>query len=234
NTFLHFYGEPVARLSRGTSIYDKNKVHKRSFLFHILKYLLFAAPCAHLGEIDYLLSDRLLSQIVCREFIDKICKDWSHPTIYSTVLINVDVGLLSIQSVDTSPTSSPLKGIIYLLILSALGSLFFAWLLLRHNKTRSNISTCEAVNIMNSYQDSSCRYDNIAIIYSLLYALLMWGWVLPFEPNPHFDGHQDLLFRHCICDHVFMGHCTSDSCAIYYETGCFGQLGHFLRMGIFH
>ncbi|KAK0215246.1 hypothetical protein EDD85DRAFT_798754 [Armillaria nabsnona] len=168
NTFLHFYGEPVARLSRGTSIYDKNKVHKRSFLFHILKYLLFAAPCAHLGEIDYLLSDGLLSQIVCREFIDKICKDWSHPTIYSTVLINVDVGLLSIQSVDTSPTSSPLKGIIYLLILSALGSLFFARLLLRHNKTRSNISTCEAVNIMNSYQDSSCRYDNIAIIYSLL------------------------------------------------------------------
>ncbi|PBK81634.1 hypothetical protein ARMGADRAFT_1144086 [Armillaria gallica] len=46
--FLHFYSEPFTCLSRGTSVYNKNKVHKRSFLFHILKYLLFAAPCAHL------------------------------------------------------------------------------------------------------------------------------------------------------------------------------------------
>ncbi|PBK85811.1 hypothetical protein ARMGADRAFT_1035999 [Armillaria gallica] len=57
--------------------------------------------------------DRLLSQVVWREFINKICKDWSHLTIY--------------------------------------------------------------VNVMNSYQYSSCRYDNITIIYSLPYALLMWG-----------------------------------------------------------
>ncbi|PBK92394.1 hypothetical protein ARMGADRAFT_1080484 [Armillaria gallica] len=173
--FLHFYGEPAARLNRGTSIYDKNKVHKRSFLFHILKCLLFGAPCAHLREIESMLLDGLVSQVAWREFIDKICKDWSHLTIYSTVLITVDVGFLSIQSVDASPTSSPLKSIIYLSILSSLGSLFFALLLLRHNNTRRNISTCEAVNIMNSYQDSSCRYDNIAIIYSLPYALLMWG-----------------------------------------------------------
>ncbi|KAK0236651.1 hypothetical protein EDD85DRAFT_581613 [Armillaria nabsnona] len=173
--FLHFYGEPVARLNRGTSIYDKNKVYKRSFLFHVLKCLLFAAPCAHLREIESMLSDGLLSQVAWREFIDKICKDWSHLTLYSTVLINVDVAFLSIQSVDASPTSLPLKSFIYLSILSSLGSLFFSLLLHRRNNTRPNISTCEAVKIMNSYQDSSCRYDNIAIIYSLPYALLMWG-----------------------------------------------------------
>ncbi len=80
--FLHFYGEPVARLNRGTSIYDKNKVHKRSFLFHVLKCLLFGAPCAHLREIESMLLDGLLSQVAWREFIDKICKDWSHLTIY--------------------------------------------------------------------------------------------------------------------------------------------------------
>ncbi|KAK0478901.1 hypothetical protein IW261DRAFT_1564961 [Armillaria novae-zelandiae] len=173
--FLHFYGEPAARLNRGTSIYDKSKVHKRSFLFRILKYLLFAAPCTHLREIESMMSDGLLSQVAWRDFIDRNCKDWSHLTLYSTVLINVDVAFSSIQSVDTSPTSSPLKIVIHLSMLSSLGSLFFALLLLRRNNTRPNISADEAVKIMNSYQDSSCRYDNIAIIYSLPYALLIWG-----------------------------------------------------------
>ncbi|PBK92388.1 hypothetical protein ARMGADRAFT_159012 [Armillaria gallica] len=173
--FLHFYGEPAARLNRGTSVYDKNKIHKRSFLFHILKCLLFAAPCTHLREIESMLSDGLLNQVVWREFIDKICKDWSHLTLYSTVLINVDVAVLSIQSVDTGPASSPLKIVIYLSVISSLGSIFFALLLLRCNNTRPNISADEAVKIMNSYQDSSCAYNNIAIIYSLPYALLMWG-----------------------------------------------------------
>ncbi|PBK68554.1 hypothetical protein ARMSODRAFT_958212, partial [Armillaria solidipes] len=174
--FLHFYGERTARLSRGTSVYDKNQVHKRSVLFHILNIcLLFAAPCAHLREIESMLSDELLSQVVWRGFVDKICKDWSHLTLYSTVLINVDVAVLSIQSVDTAPTSSPLKIVIYLSVLSSLGSIFFALLLLRSNNTRSNISTDEAGKIMSSYQGSSCRYENIAIIYSLPYALLMWG-----------------------------------------------------------
>ncbi|KAK0189894.1 hypothetical protein F5146DRAFT_1139392 [Armillaria mellea] len=173
--FLQFYGEPAARLNRGTSIYDKNRVHKRSLLFHILKCLLFAASCAHLREIEYMLSDGLLSQVAWRDFVEKICKDWSHLTLYSTVLINADIAFLSIQSVDASPPSSPLKIVIYLSILSSLGSLFFALLLLRRNNPRANISTCEAVKIMNSYQDSSCRYDSIAIIYSLPYALLIWG-----------------------------------------------------------
>ncbi|KAK0478863.1 hypothetical protein IW261DRAFT_191354 [Armillaria novae-zelandiae] len=96
--FLHFYGEPAARLNRGTSIYDKSKVHKRSFLFHILKCLLFAAPCTHLREIESMLSDGLLSQVAWRDFIDRNCKNWSHLTLYSTVLINVDVAFSSIQS----------------------------------------------------------------------------------------------------------------------------------------
>lgn len=175
--FLHFYGEPAARLNRGTSIYDKNKVHMHSFLFHILQHLLFAAPCAHLHEIESMLSDGLLSREAWRGFIDKICQDWSHLTVYSTVLINVDVAFLSIQSVDTGPSSSPLKIFIYLSVVSSLGSIFFALLLLRRNNTRLNISTDEAATIMNSYQDSSYRYENIAILYSLPYALLMWGIV---------------------------------------------------------
>ncbi|KAK0437173.1 hypothetical protein EV421DRAFT_1977793, partial [Armillaria borealis] len=169
NRFLNFYGEPAARLERGTSIYDKNKVYKCSFLFHILNCLLFAAPCTHLREIESILSDGLLSQVVWRDFIDKICKDWAHLTLYSTVLINVDVAFLSIQSVDTGPTSSPLKVFIYVSVISSLGSIFFALLLLRRNNTR--------LNIMNSYQDSaySLRYENIAIVFCLPYALLMWG-----------------------------------------------------------
>ncbi|KAK0462977.1 uncharacterized protein EV420DRAFT_1639066 [Desarmillaria tabescens] len=173
--FLHFYGEPVARLNRGTSIYDKNKVHKCSFLFHVLKFLLFAAPSAYLHEIESMLSDGLLSRVVWRDFVDKICKDWSHLTVYSTVLINVDVAFLSIQSIDAGPTSSPLKIAVYLSVISSLGSIFFALLFLRCNNTRLNISTDEAAKIMNSYQDTSCRYENIAILYSLPYALLMWG-----------------------------------------------------------
>ncbi|KAK0213654.1 hypothetical protein IW262DRAFT_1466983 [Armillaria fumosa] len=166
--FLHFYGEPAARLNRGTSIYDKNKVHKRSFLFQILKCLLFAAPCAHLHEIESMMSDGVLSQVAWRDFIDRICKDWSHLTLYSTVLINVDVAVLSIQSVDTS---SPVKIVIHLSILSSLGSLFFALLLLRRNNTRPNISADEAAR----FCPTVTLYDNIAIIYSLPYALLIWG-----------------------------------------------------------
>ncbi|PBK81348.1 hypothetical protein ARMGADRAFT_1020367 [Armillaria gallica] len=177
NRFFHFYGEPAARLDRTTSIYDKNKVHKCSFLFHILNCLLFTAPCAHLRDIESILSDGILSQVVWRDFIKKICKDWADLTLYSTVLINVDVAFLSIQSVDTSPASMPLKVFIYLSVISSLGSIFFALLLLRHNNTRLNVSIEEAIKIMNSYQDSaySLRYENIAIVYCLPFALLMWG-----------------------------------------------------------
>ncbi|KAG7447110.1 uncharacterized protein BT62DRAFT_919083 [Guyanagaster necrorhizus] len=169
--FLHFYGEPAARLNRGTSIYDKNKVHMHSFLFHILQHLLFAAPCAHLHEIESMLSDGLLSREAWRGFIDKICQDWSHLTVYSTVLINVDVAFLSIQSVDTGPSSSPLKIFIYLSVVSSLGSIFFALLLLRRNNTRLNISTDEAATIMNSYQDSSYR-----IVFFVTAFMIMCLW----------------------------------------------------------
>ncbi|KAK0493881.1 hypothetical protein EDD18DRAFT_1356369 [Armillaria luteobubalina] len=173
--FLHFCGEPAARLDRGTSIYNKNKVQKRSVLFHILKWLLFAAPSAHLREIESMLSDGLLSQVAWREFVDRLCKDWLHLTLYSTVLINVDVAFLSIQSVDGGLSSSPLKIVIYLSVLSSLGSIFFALLLLRRTHTKSNIGIEEAVEIISSYEGSSCKYENIAIIYGLPYALLMWG-----------------------------------------------------------
>ncbi|KAK0191897.1 hypothetical protein F5146DRAFT_928478, partial [Armillaria mellea] len=186
-----FSGEPAAQLDRGTSIYDKNKVQKCSILFHILKCLLFAAPCAHLREIDSMLSDGLLSQVVWREFVDKLCKGWSHLTLYSTMLINVDVSFLSIQSVNSGPSSSPLKIVIYLSVLSSLGSIFFALLLLWCNSTKLNISIDKAIKIVSSYQGSSCSYEDIAIIYSLPYTLLMWGWVLSFESNRHFDGLPD-------------------------------------------
>ncbi|KAK0492457.1 hypothetical protein EDD18DRAFT_1465347 [Armillaria luteobubalina] len=189
--FLHFHGEPAVRLDRGTSVYDKNKVHKRSVRFHILNCLLFSAPCAYLREIESMLSDGLLSHVAWREFVDKLCKDWSHLTLYSTVLINVDVALLSIQSVDSLPSSSPLKIVTYLSVLSSLGSIFFALLLLRSNNKKSNISIDKAVEIMCSYKGSSRRYEDIAIIFGLPYALLMWGCVLSFELNPHFDGLPD-------------------------------------------
>ncbi|KAK0477833.1 hypothetical protein IW261DRAFT_1338212, partial [Armillaria novae-zelandiae] len=166
--FLHFHGEPAVRLDRGTSVYDKNKVHRRSVPFHILNCLLFSAPCAYLRKIESMLSDGLLSHVAWREFVDTLCKDWLHLTLYSTMLINVDVAILSIQSVDSRPSSSPLKIVTYLSVLSSLGSIFFALLLLRRNITKSNISIDKAVR-------SSPRYEDIAIIFGLPYTLLMWG-----------------------------------------------------------
>ncbi|KAK0477828.1 hypothetical protein IW261DRAFT_1400628 [Armillaria novae-zelandiae] len=188
--FFHFHGEPAVHLDRGTSVYDKNKVHKRSVPFHILNCLLFSSPCAYLREIESMLSDGLLSHVAWREFVDKLCKDWLHLTLYisSTVLINVDVAFLSIQSVDSRPSSSPLKIVTYLSVLSSLGSIFFALLLLRRNNTKSNISIDKAIHLCLS---SSPRYEDIAIIFVLPYTVLMWGCVLFFESNRHFDGLPD-------------------------------------------
>ncbi len=73
--FLHFYGEPATHLDRGTSIYEKNKVCKCSIsISHTQMPPLHCVLC--------LPSQDRIHEVVWRDFVDKIFKDWSHLTLY--------------------------------------------------------------------------------------------------------------------------------------------------------
>lgn len=114
----------------------------------------------------------------------------------ATVLLNANVAVLAIQSVDDGGADgarTPVQISSYLSIAMSIGSIILGLLLVRQNRTKGKESAPEAVSsahFIKSYRCSRALPVNspsqmrfmsrhsleiLAILYSLPYALLMWA-----------------------------------------------------------
>ena len=73
--FVHFYGQPEARLNRDDSVYG-HPTNRRTWFIKIISIFLFSAPDIHLENLQKMWVDGLLHKAVWEEGLKKVIQEW--------------------------------------------------------------------------------------------------------------------------------------------------------------
>ncbi|KIJ08414.1 hypothetical protein PAXINDRAFT_172918, partial [Paxillus involutus ATCC 200175] len=160
--FINFYGQPEARLNADQSVFTKlrGQDEATSSLITISDIFLFGGPSAHASELRRVWVDWTVNFPRWKGFISKLSSEWTGFTIYSTVMLAVDVSFLAIPTLNpdvmtTMPEAA--KIMTYFSVIFVVGSLVAEMMM---KSTKSTMGT-----------------DALAIMYSLPFALLIWGMI---------------------------------------------------------
>ncbi|KAG1750422.1 uncharacterized protein EDB91DRAFT_1046022, partial [Suillus paluster] len=177
--YFNFCGLPCARLDADKSVYNEATSFDplTSSLSLALDAMLFWAPRAHLNDLRRVWVDKCLNSPRWKDYNTKIMAEWTGISIYSTVMLAVDVSFLAVPNVNISSSQS--IGIIatYLSIISITGSLIVSVLLVRQNQRYGCESADKAVNFLYSMTGTVFGDKALATVNSLPYAMLMWGMI---------------------------------------------------------
>ncbi|KAI0090330.1 hypothetical protein BDY19DRAFT_766867 [Irpex rosettiformis] len=99
--FLNYHGERGARTHRLDSIQKDSIRGPRSILFRIITPLLFFMPSVYMREIEGVWIDETVDWISWRKFADMLDKDWNQSMTPAAVILSANLGLLSVNSIDT-------------------------------------------------------------------------------------------------------------------------------------
>ncbi|KAG2127919.1 uncharacterized protein EDB93DRAFT_1269771 [Suillus bovinus] len=175
--FFNFCGLPCARLEADKSVYEEDKsfhllTSSASFAFDAM---LFWAPQSHLEGLRKVWVDECINTPRWKDFNKNLMTEWTGITIYSTVMLAVDVSFLAVPNVNISQSQS--IGIIatYLSTIFITGSLIVSVLLVRQNQRYGFESADKATVFLSHMTGTFFGVGALATIHSLPYAMLMWG-----------------------------------------------------------
>ncbi|TFK48992.1 hypothetical protein OE88DRAFT_1663306 [Heliocybe sulcata] len=173
--FLHHYGLPGARLSRGQSIYG-TPLHQKSWLISIVSPLLFNSPELHRKLLEEIWVDRLINYQAWDFLLSKLQGEWEHISITSTVMLTVNVGFLAIQSVDRAvEVRSAAQSASYLAAVLSVGSIVMGLILVKGHRTLSRDDADAAQVYLWHKWHPTLGMEILAIMYGLPHGLLMWA-----------------------------------------------------------
>ncbi|KAL4255583.1 hypothetical protein AB1N83_011444 [Pleurotus pulmonarius] len=141
-----------------------------SYAFNLISPMLFYTPEFHLRILRGMYGDTLVYTSVAKETLQKLNEEWQDFIINAAVLLNANIALLAIQSVDDSGTStsrSPIQIFSYAPMAMSTGTIVLGLLLVRQTRTKTPKRIAAAM-LAHSIHTR-------AILYSLPYALLMWA-----------------------------------------------------------
>ncbi|KIJ12456.1 hypothetical protein PAXINDRAFT_171244 [Paxillus involutus ATCC 200175] len=170
--FINFSGLPWARLDADQSLYGTDR-RPKSYLFVPFSLLLLCAPDKHLKVLQEIYVDRLINASRWAGFINNLKDEWTAFSVYSTVMLAVDISFLAVPNVISVAVSTA----IYASTLSALGSLISSVLLLGQIRGLEIDSVKEGAAYMSSKTYSFFGAEILAIMLSLPYAFLVWGMI---------------------------------------------------------
>uniref|UniRef100_A0A0W0FRN8 WW domain-containing protein n=1 Tax=Moniliophthora roreri TaxID=221103 RepID=A0A0W0FRN8_MONRR len=180
--FCHFHGQPSARLDRDRSVYrPSTQRSSHHLLLRLVSPIMFYGPDTYCRELETLWIDRFVYANSWSTFITSMHGEWQSISLLATVVLNANVALLAIQSVDESsamPARSPAQITSYLSVIASVGSIVIGLLLTRKSKG-SKPGADDAAIFLNSFNNNteslgSVGVDILATLYSVPYALLMW------------------------------------------------------------
>ncbi|EIW55210.1 uncharacterized protein TRAVEDRAFT_31017 [Trametes versicolor FP-101664 SS1] len=175
--FLNMYGQPYARLSPAQSVYNTKK-HPRTPLIKIMSFFFWNAPAVHLRGLERIWVDGIIHLRPWTTFIGKLQNEWQEFVLYATVLLNANVAFLAIPSVDNGTDQLSAAQISSnISIVTSVGSILLGLLLIRQHRVKSKDTPIEAFWFLSARKHPTLGLETLAIIYSLPYALLMWGMV---------------------------------------------------------
>ncbi|KAG2139269.1 hypothetical protein DEU56DRAFT_800456 [Suillus clintonianus] len=177
--FVNFCGQLGARLDADQSLYDSNIEKSKPILFRVLNVALFNSPTIHSESIHNVWVDNTVVQPRWKKFITQLNSEWSSFTVFSTVMLAVDVSFLAIPGVDDpSIQSKPATTIvIYLSTLCAMGSLVISLVLAGQVSDNRRSSAGSVATFMDSMSQSLLGIESLAFMLSLPFALLIWGMI---------------------------------------------------------
>jgi len=190
--FLYFHGQRHARLLKNQTVYDDPKFSgESSRLIRFLSPLLFFAPEVHLQEMKELWTDEIIIEITWKKFMTKLQDEWIGFVLWSTVMLAVNVGFLTLPGVMFSSTNGDsLKSVHQETILpsssqiastlsteASIGSILIGLFLVRHNRTKQELDPSDAATYLSQSSQRIFGLEAMAIIFSLPWALLLWSMV---------------------------------------------------------
>ncbi|KAH7913126.1 hypothetical protein BJ138DRAFT_679834 [Hygrophoropsis aurantiaca] len=173
NKYLNFHGQKGARLHFDQTVHGW--AYTQSKIMMIVNPLLFYAPSAHLRSLHNIFVDEIASATTWNAFTTKLNKELQDFNLLATVLLNANVGFLAIQSVDNGGGISLRQIASYLSLVASMASIIAGLIFVRHNRTSGRDTAYEAAKFLDSMHNQKHGLEALAILYSLPYALLMWG-----------------------------------------------------------
>ncbi|KAG1805190.1 uncharacterized protein BJ212DRAFT_1284012 [Suillus subaureus] len=174
--FFNFCGLPSARLDADQTVYKKKNQNK---LILVLSWAfnaaMFGAPQSHMEELRRVWVDRSINSPRWKHFNSKLSSEWSSITIYSTVMVAVDVSFLAVPSVSPQDSGSVTIISTYLSIFCIVGSLVVSLFLTRQSRMYGQESADTAVQFLKKMTGSAFGTKAVATVHSLPYAMLLWG-----------------------------------------------------------
>ncbi|OAX32387.1 hypothetical protein K503DRAFT_776715 [Rhizopogon vinicolor AM-OR11-026] len=172
--FVNFCGQPGARLETDQSLYENSKSSRKNFILRVMNLVLFGSPDAHSKAIHGIWVDQTIVQPRWKNFIDRLNSEWSGYTIFSTVMLAVDISFLAVPIVQYQTAATLVA---YLSTLCAMGSLVVSLVLAGQvNDTRRN-KAAEVASFMVQMTRSTLGLESLALMLSLPFALLIWGMI---------------------------------------------------------
>ncbi|KAF9234454.1 hypothetical protein BU15DRAFT_65698 [Melanogaster broomeanus] len=162
----NFYGQLEARLEANLSVHPEQE--ESSSLFLPLDFLLFFAPSMHIKELEGIKVDNVINFARWKSFAKKLNIEWNSFTIYSTVMLAVDISFLALPSVGSASVAIVAT---YMSLLSVAGSLISSVLLARQSGAQEN--SVLFISNMSCWGGSK----TLGVIFGLPFALLIWAMV---------------------------------------------------------
>ncbi|KAG1732077.1 hypothetical protein EDB19DRAFT_1912261 [Suillus lakei] len=169
--FVNFCGQPGARLDVDQSLYGKRNAHPK-WILRLMKFTLFGSFDAQSKAIHRIWVDETIVQPRWKNFIDRLTTEWNGYTIYSTVMLAVDISFLAVQSVQTQMAATLLA---YLSTLCVMGSLVVSLVLARQVNDNQRRSAEEVATYIKGMSRSMLGLGSLTLMLSLPFALLIWA-----------------------------------------------------------
>ncbi|KAG1839795.1 hypothetical protein F4604DRAFT_1691067 [Suillus subluteus] len=169
--FVNFCGQPGARLDVDQSLYGKPNALPK-WIRRFMTFTLFGSFDAQSKAIHKIWVDKTVVQPRWKNFIDTLTTEWNGYTIYSTVMLAVDISFLAVQSVQTQ---MPATVLVYLSTLCVLGSLVVSLVLAGQVNGSRRRSAKDVASFMEGMSSSMLGLESLALMLSLPFALLIWA-----------------------------------------------------------
>ncbi|KIJ62662.1 hypothetical protein HYDPIDRAFT_30255 [Hydnomerulius pinastri MD-312] len=176
--FLNFCGQIGARLDADHSVFTKKiaKDEPVSFFMKLLDLALLGAPTAHLRGVRSIWVDKTINESRWKTYISRLNSEWNGFTIYSTVMLAVDISFLAVpgvESPDGDQSGATLS--IYASVITSVSALIISVLLVGQIRRHDVDSVEGGATYMARMTDSVFGMEALAVMFSLPYSLLLWG-----------------------------------------------------------
>lgn len=169
--FLNFYGQVSARLNANQSVYEVEQSRQKGTLrLRLANAFLWGAPAAQYKFLQNTWVDNILNYPKWSKHISRLNGDWSNVTIFSTVMLAVDVSFLAVPGVISTAVVA-----IFLSAMCSVSSLVASMLLAVECRGWGTDSAKGAASFMARMIHTQSDVEALAIMYSLPYASLIWA-----------------------------------------------------------